>query len=118
MAATGTDNAHQRDFIFHIAKDTSTGKLLVGGSTGSAFQPRQHLETRIHAEVTTAGWYTLQHVFRDNAGVLAVDLKLLNAGGAVLVTIPLSEPADTIPGEVGGVGRLHAAHLWRGQRLL
>lgn len=102
VAATGTDGAHQRDFIFHVAKDTSTGKLLVAGSNNSGFQVREDLETLNHAEVTSAGWYTLQHVFRNNAGVLAVDLKLLNAGGTVLLTETRTAPADTIPAEVGG----------------
>lgn len=103
VAATGANGAHRRDFIFHVTKDTSTGKLLVGGSTGSNFAPREDLETLAnHAEVTTAGWYTLQHVFRNDAGVLAVDLKLLNAGGTVLMTKTLSDPSDIIPAVVGG----------------
>jgi len=96
VAATAAGGGHRRDFIFLVAKDTSTGKLLVGGSTGSTYAPRQDLENEaIHAEITTAGWYTLRHNFRNNAGVLAVDLKLVNAGGTVLMTKTLSDTSDT-----------------------
>lgn len=102
VAATGTNGNHRRDFIFHVTKDTSTGKLLVGGSNGSSFAPREDLENYPHAEVTTAGWYTLQHVFRNDSGVLAVDLNLLNATGNVLVTVTLKDITDTIPAVVGG----------------
>lgn len=102
VASSGSDGNHQRDFIFHVAKDTSTGELLVGGSNNSNFNVREDLETINHYTVTSAGWYTLQHVFRDNAGVLAVDLNLVDADGNVLWTETRSTPLDTIPAEVGG----------------
>ncbi|MCO5189212.1 MAG: hypothetical protein M9918_13595 [Anaerolineae bacterium] len=102
VAANGTDNEHQRDFIFHITKDTSTGMLLVAGSNNSNYAPREDLETLNHYVVLATGWYTLQHVFRDDAGVLAVDLNLLDSGGTILFTETRSAPSDTIPAEVGG----------------
>lgn len=87
---------HRRDFIFHVTKDTSTGDLLVGGSNNTNFDPREDLEFLNHFLVATSGWYTFQHVFRDDGGILAVDLNLLNSGGSVLFTETRSTPADTI----------------------
>lgn len=102
VAATGSDNAHQRDYIFHVTKDTSTGDLLVAGSNNTNFAPREDLETLSHYAVTSAGWYTLQHRFYDDGGALAVDLNLLDSAGTVLFTETRFDPADTIPAEVGG----------------
>lgn len=102
VAANGTDGSHQRDFIFHVTQDTSTGELLVGGSNNTNFDPREDLETINHVSVGTSGWYTFQHVFRDAGGQLAVDLQLLDGGGTVLFTETRTNAADTIPAEVGG----------------
>jgi hypothetical protein len=102
VAANGSDGNHQRDFIFHVAKDTSTGGLLVGGSNNSSFGTREDLENVNHYEVTQSGWYTLQHDFYDNGGALAVDLNLLDSTGNVLFTETRTDAGDLIPGEVGG----------------
>ncbi len=102
VSANGTDNNHQRDFIFHVTKDTSTNELLVGGSNNSNFAVREDLENINHYVVTSAGWYTLQHVFRDDGGTLAVDLRLLDDEGNVLFTETRNDPTDLIPSEVGG----------------
>jgi hypothetical protein len=103
VAANGTDNQHQRDFIFHVSKDISVGALLVGGSNNSSNSTsRQDLETINHYEVTAAGWYTLQHVFRNEGGVLAVDLNLLDSNGNVLFTETRTDGSDLIPSVVGG----------------
>ena len=102
VAVTGSDGDHQRDYIFHVTKDTATGKLLVAGSNNTNFEPREDLENINNYEVTAAGWYTLQHRFYDAGGYLAVDLNVLNALGQVVFTETRSTVADTIPGEVGG----------------
>lgn len=102
VASSNSAGNHRRDFIFHVTKDISTGQLLVAGSNNTNFAPRQDLETINHYAVTTAGWYTLRHTFRDNGGVLAVDLQLLDAGGTVLFTETRSDPSDLIPSVVGG----------------
>lgn len=39
-------------------------------------QRREDLETINHEVITTSGWYTFEHNFRDDNGVLAVDLNL------------------------------------------
>jgi len=102
VASNGSDGLHQRDFIFHITKDTSSGSLLVGGSNNTNFDPREDLETINHVEITSSGWYIFEHVFRDDSGVLAVDLNLYDMTLMLLFTETRSTPADTIPGEVGG----------------
>jgi hypothetical protein len=102
VATSNTSGGHRRDFIFHVTKDNSSGKLLVAGSTTTNFAPRQDLETINHYEVQSAGWYTLRHTFRDQGGVLAVDLQLVDAGGTVLFTETRSDASDLIPSIVGG----------------
>lgn len=102
VASSASDGNHLRDYIFHVAKDTSTGDLLVSGSNNTTFATREDLETLNHVTVTEAGWYTLQHVFYDDGGHLSVDLNLLDDTGAVLFTETRSNAADTIPGVVGG----------------
>ena len=102
VAANGSDGNHQRDYIFHVTKDTFTGQLLVAGSNNTNFAPREDLETINHYQVTVAGWYTLRHIFRDQGGSLAVDLQLVDTTGSVLFTETRFNVADTIPAEVGG----------------
>ncbi|MEQ9122367.1 MAG: hypothetical protein RIM80_07365 [Alphaproteobacteria bacterium] len=102
VASNGSDNAHQRDFIFHVTKDTSTGALLVGGSNNTNFNPREDLETLHNVEITSSDWYIFEHLFRDDGGVLAVDLNLYTSAGVLIFTETRSDPSDTIPGEVGG----------------
>lgn len=102
VASNGTDGVHQRDFIFHVTQDTSTGSLLVGGSNNTDFDPKETLETGNHVVVTDSDWYIFEHVFRDDGGVLAVDLNLRDALGVLLFTETRSNAGDTIPGEVGG----------------
>jgi len=102
VAATGSDGNHQRDYIFHVTKDSSTAKLLVAGSNNTNFAPREDLENINHYEVVSAGWYTFQHVFYESDGALAVDLNLLDSTGTVLFTETRFNAADIIPDEVGG----------------
>jgi len=96
VAANSASNTHRRDFVFHVEKDASTGSLLVAGSNNTGFAPRTNLESGAHYTVATAGWYTLQHVFRDNGGVLAVDLNVLDAAGNVLFTTTRSDATDLV----------------------
>lgn len=103
VASNGSDGLHQRDFIFHVTKDTSSGDLLVGGSNNTNFAPREDLDTFTNSFlVASSGWYIFEHLFRDDGGVLAVDLNLRNSSGGLLFTETRSTAADTIPGEIGG----------------
>jgi hypothetical protein len=102
VASSSSSGSHLRDFIFHVTKDTSTGKLFVAGSNNTNFAPREDLENLNNYEVNSAGWYTFQHVFRDQGGALAVDLNLLDVNGSVLFTETRFNAADLIPTVVGG----------------
>ena len=111
VAATGSDGNHQRDYIFHVGVVENQGPiieptLLVNGSNNTDFYTNPYKLVNDndgnYYEVTTAGWYTLRHVFRDAGGYLAVDLNLVDANGVTLWTATRENAADTIPGEVGG----------------
>jgi hypothetical protein len=104
VASYTSSGGHLRDFIFHITKDTSTGQLLVGGSNNTNFNPREDLENINHHVVASSGWYIFEHMFRDDSGVLAVDLNLRSAAGTLLFTETRSTAADLIPSVVGGNG--------------
>jgi parallel beta-helix repeat protein len=104
VAAAGTDGAHQRDYIFHVGVHTD-GRLLVNADNNSEFAVS---DSKLAAsppapyEVTTAGWYTLQHVFTDVGGTLSVDLNLLDADGNVLFTETRPGRASESMDQVGG----------------
>ncbi|MDY0208338.1 MAG: HYR domain-containing protein, partial [Pseudomonas sp.] len=100
-ASSNQAGGHLRDFIFHTASNAS-GEILVAGSNNSNFARRNDLATLNHHTITASGWYTFEFVFRDDAGALAVDLNLLNAGGSVLWTETRTTPADQISTFVGG----------------
>jgi hypothetical protein len=53
--------------------------------------------------IATSGWYTFEHNFRNNAGVLAVDLTIYDAANTVVATWTLSDPTDLIGTTVGGI---------------
>jgi hypothetical protein len=106
---TATPPQHRRDFVFN------GGYYNDSDATGSG--PRYVISASTNAgrsgafpknpggdpfTITTTGWYTFQHTFRDNGGVLAVDLSILDASGAVLHTWTLSDPSDVIGTTVGG----------------
>lgn len=100
-AASNQSGAHRRDFVFHTAGNP--GQILVGGSNNSNFTRRNDLGTINHYVITGTGWYTFEWVFRNNgSGVLAVDLNLRNAGGALLWTETRSDPSDIIATVIGG----------------
>ncbi|WP_424930769.1 cadherin domain-containing protein, partial [Amaricoccus tamworthensis] len=104
VAANGTNGQHYRDYIFHVTQDTSTGDLLVGISNNSNFDPNESLESGDHGVIASSGWYTLEHRFYDDGGVLAVEMRVLDAEGAEVFSGTRSNPADTVGagGVVGG----------------
>lgn len=100
-AANNQSGSHRRDFIFHTASN-ALGQVLVGGSNNSNFTRRNDLGSINHYTITSSGWYTFEWVFRDNAGVLAVDLNLRDANGVWLWTETRSDASDLIATIVGG----------------
>lgn len=96
------DGEHRRDFIFHFGCYTDDGDYAVFSASNNApGWPKN--PARDSYRVDVEGWYTLQHDFYDDGGgVLAVDLNLIDAGGAVLHSWTLSDPTDLIGTTVGG----------------
>lgn len=105
VASSNAAGAHRRDFIFHVGVVNGVG-LVVNGSNNADFvtNPYKLLNDNggLYRIVTEADWYTLQHAFRNDNGVLAVDLNLLDADGALLWSATRTNAADLIPSEVGG----------------
>lgn len=103
-ASRVADGSHLRDFIFHVGEVTD-GRLLVNGSNNTDFVVNEYKLLNENGgdfyDVTDAGWYTLQHSFYDNEGVLAVDLNLLDAEREILWTATRSNAGDAAA-EVGG----------------
>ena len=103
VAANGQDGAHERDFIFHVAQDVSTGQLLVGAKNNTSFDPEEALEDVNHAVIDSSGWYTFEHTFYENSdGVLEVAMNLYDAAGNWVFTEVRTDPADDIATVVGG----------------
>ena len=104
VASNGSDGNHQRDFIFHVTQDSSTGDMYVAGSNNTNFAPREDLDTLANNYVVAEdGWYTFQHHFYDAGdGTLAVDLRLLDDDGNLLFTETRNDPSDVIASEIGG----------------
>lgn len=101
-AVNNQSGNHRRDFVFHAASNAS-GEILVGASNGTNFTRRNDLASVNHHTITVSGWYTFEWIFRDNgSGVLAVDLNLRDADGALLWTETRSTPTDLIASIVGG----------------
>jgi hypothetical protein len=101
VATNGSNGNHLRDFIFHATKGAD-GRLLVGVSNNSSNSaPNPNLAAGQHAEITTAGWYTLQHRFVNKKGVLAVEITMVDGEGRTAFEGVLTNPSDTID-KVGG----------------
>jgi hypothetical protein len=104
-AVNNQAGGHRRDFIFHAAADSSDANdtVLIGGSNNTNFAVRQDLDTLANFyEITTSGWYTFEWNFRDNGGVLAVDLILRDAFGTQLFIETRQDNSDLIASIVGG----------------
>lgn len=108
-AISKSDGNFLRDFIFNAGfYDDATGpgggtdRFVISASNnsqpGSAYAKNP---ARSPIVISTTGWYTFQHHFYENAGVLAVDMSIYDASDALVNTWTLSDPLDLISG-VGG----------------
>jgi hypothetical protein len=92
---------HRRDFVFSVGTANVPGEFVMSASNNTPGWPAN--PDRDPFTISTTGWYTFQHTFRDDgSGVLAVDMRVLNASSAVLNTWTLSDPTDIIGTTVGG----------------
>jgi hypothetical protein len=103
-AISQPDGNHRRDFIFNggFYNDESLGNRFVFSASNNApGWPKN--PGRDPFAVNTTDWYTFQHKFYDSgAGVLAVDLSILDSSSSVLHAWTLSDPTDIIGTTVGG----------------
>lgn len=101
-AVNNQSGVHNRDFIFNAGQTTNNG-FVINASNNSGFDFNEgSLINSDYYEVTTAGWYTLEHVFYNQGGVLAVDFNILDGVGALLHTETRSTAADDIATVIGG----------------
>ncbi|MFN3188579.1 MAG: Ig-like domain-containing protein [Candidatus Paceibacteria bacterium] len=104
-AINNTANAHRRDFIIHAGtKEGEIGKWFVAASNNAhASELRHIMPSNSPVEVTESGWYTLQHEFNNNVGVLEVVMRLIRiSDGSVVGTWVRSDAFDIIGSTVGG----------------
>ena len=110
-SAIGTPGCdHRRDFVFNAGfyndvDTTGAGPRFVISASNNAGRGSSFPKNpgRMPYTINVEGWYTFEHQFRDNgAGVLAVDLRIKNAAGLVLMMWTLSDPSDVIGSTVGG----------------
>lgn len=96
------DGFHRRDFIFSGGTDPfNAGQFLVSASNNAPGWPGN--PGRSPLTIGSSGWYTFQHRFYDaGAGVLAVDMSVLNDVGTLVTFWTLSDPSDIIGSTVGG----------------
>lgn len=101
-AINNQSGAHLRDFIFHIGTNpTVAGELVASASNNSVGWPSNPANSPV--SITTSGWYTLEHQFRNVADVLVVNMNLYQAGNPTPVgTWTRSTPTDVISTLVGG----------------
>jgi hypothetical protein len=111
-AVNNSAGIHLRDFAFVVGGYTDTDvtgpgagtdRFIINGQTNSGRSssfPKDASKSPI--SVSTAGWYTFEHSFYNNGGVLAVDLNLYDPSDALVSTWTLSTPTDLIPSVVGG----------------
>jgi hypothetical protein len=107
-SAINTPNcAHRRDFVFNAGFYTNmtapAPHFVISASNnagrGSSFPNNPG---RMPITIFDEGWFTFEHRFRDQAGVLAVDLTIRDSLGIVRGAWTLSDPTDIINVNVGG----------------
>ena len=107
------DGNFRRDFVFNAGFYSDTGVTDPTGSGPRFVISASNNATRSGAfpknpgrdpfTITTSGWYTFEHHFRNTGSdVLAVDLRITTLGGTPLHTWTLSDATDIIGTTVGG----------------
>jgi hypothetical protein len=103
-AINNSAGAHRRDFVFNAGfYDDATGpgagtdRFVISASNnaqpGSAFAKNP---ARNPIAIDATGWYTFEHHFYDNGGVLAVDMSIFDSTSALVGQWTLSDPTDLI----------------------
>ena len=102
-AVNKPDGTHKRDFIFHVGSyDGRPGKFYVNASNNAPGNPRT-VSRSCRSMITKSGWYTFKHEFKNDGGVLAVEMNVTRRW-RVVATWTLRTETDAIGGELGEVG--------------
>jgi autotransporter-associated beta strand protein len=108
-SASGTQSNFLSDFVFHAAAYDASG-VVIGAGTGSSDSAANRgpdLRTGAHATITSSGWYKFEWNFYSNsASALSVDMKVRDAGGAVLFAQTITNGTDVA--QVDG----HPNYMW------
>ncbi|MGB7818395.1 MAG: hypothetical protein WBL35_06615, partial [Ornithinibacter sp.] len=99
-SSTDPDSGHLRDFVFHVGVDADG--LWVFGDNNAYPGDYYKSPNAVSIPATQAGWYTLQQVFANDNGVLAVTMNVIDSTGNTVYTTTRSNSGDTIPDVVGG----------------
>lgn len=108
-AINNSGGTFRRDFIFNggffndaDGPGAGTDRFVVSASNnsqpGSAYAKNPN---RDPIAISSTGWYTFEHHFYDNGGVLAVDMSIFDSASNLINMWTLSNPADVISG-IGG----------------
>ncbi len=108
-AINNSSGTHRRDFIFNMGfYNDSTGpgagtdRFVISASNnsqpGSAYAKNP---ANNPIAISNSGWYTFQHHFYDDAGVLAVDMNIFDASNNLVATWTRSNSSDLISA-IGG----------------
>lgn len=108
-AINNSGGTHRRDFIFNAGfyndgtgPGANTDRFVISASNnsqpGSAYAKNPG---RDPIAIAMTGWYTFEHHFYDNAGVLAVDMSIFDSLSNLVKTWTLSDPTDIIAA-IGG----------------
>jgi len=99
-AINNASGSHRRDFAFNggFYNDENLDNRFVftaSNNTGrSGAYPKDPGRNPI--AITQTGWYTFQHTFYNNGGVLAVDLKIIDSSNTIKGSWTLSNTLDLI----------------------
>jgi hypothetical protein len=108
-AISNSAGGFQRDFIFNggfyndaTGPGANTNRFVI--SAGNNSQPGSaNAKDSGHSPIviSTTGWYTFEHHFYDNGGVLAVDMDIIDSSNATVGHWTLSDASDLITGTGG-----------------
>lgn len=95
-AVSNAAGDHRRDFIFNggFYNDGGNNRFVFSASNNSPGWPGN--PSRDPVTISTTGWYTFEHHFYNDGGVLAVDLRILDAADMVVKSWTLKDMTDTI----------------------
>ena len=103
QAVCDASNGFLRDFIYHVGGNNTGIYVCVSNNSNNgipAWSPAYIQSQAQYATITASGWYTMEWEARNNAGFLAMDFNIRNAGGTIVWTTTINT-ADAIAG-VGG----------------